>query len=241
MNAADRRRLLAHAGWSALALVLILAVGAYAYVAIPKESAPEIPIPMIYVSTTLEGISPEDAERLLVEPLETELGALTGLDEMEAIGRRGLCSVKLEFEPGFDADEALDRGARGGRPGQAELPERRDRAGRHRDQHRALPDPDRDPVRAGAGADAEPHRRRPEGPIWRRCPGVLEVEIGGERDRAAGGADRPHGLRDLQPLVRRADQPDQPQQPADRRRRDRHRGRAHRAEGAGPDRGRRRT
>ncbi|SDF17587.1 efflux RND transporter permease subunit [Limimaricola pyoseonensis] len=93
----------------ALLLGLVLAVGAIAYVAIPKESSPEIPIPMVYVSTGLEGIAPEDAERLLVEPLETELGALTGLKSMTGHASEGHASVQLEFEPGFDADEALDK------------------------------------------------------------------------------------------------------------------------------------
>ncbi|MGG7645032.1 efflux RND transporter permease subunit [Rhodovulum sp. YNF3179] len=92
----------------ALALVFILTAGAYAYVAIPKESTPEIPIPTIYVVTTLEGISPEDSERLLVEPLETELASVSGLKEMRASAGEGFGSVTLEFEPGFDSDEALD-------------------------------------------------------------------------------------------------------------------------------------
>ncbi|SFP34751.1 efflux RND transporter permease subunit [Tranquillimonas alkanivorans] len=91
----------------ALVLGLILMVGGVSYVAIPKESAPEVPIPVIYVVTTLEGISPEDAERLLVEPLETELGSLTGVEQMEASAGEGYASVTLEFEPGFDADEAV--------------------------------------------------------------------------------------------------------------------------------------
>ena len=92
-----------------LALVMILIVGAIAYISIPKESAPEVPIPTLYVSTSLDGISPEDSERLLVEPLETELSALTGLKEMTSNGAEGHASVQLEFEPGFDADEALDK------------------------------------------------------------------------------------------------------------------------------------
>ena len=53
-----------------LALIAILSVGALSYVSIPKESSPEIPIPVVYVFTTLEGISPQDAERLLIEPME---------------------------------------------------------------------------------------------------------------------------------------------------------------------------
>jgi multidrug efflux pump len=92
-----------------LILLLVLSVGAFAYVSIPKESTPDIPIPTIYVVTTLDGISPEDSERLLVEPLETELGALEGLKRMDGSAAEVYASVSLEFDPGFDADEALDR------------------------------------------------------------------------------------------------------------------------------------
>ena len=63
-----------------MALFMILTVGAVAYVAIPKEANPEVPLPLVYVSTGLEGISPADAERLLIEPMETEFAAITGLE-----------------------------------------------------------------------------------------------------------------------------------------------------------------
>ncbi len=91
-----------------LALAILLTIGAVAYREIPKESAPEVPIPIAYVITSLEGISPEDSERLLIEPLETELAALSGLKEMTAEAGEGFGSVTLEFEPGFDPDAALD-------------------------------------------------------------------------------------------------------------------------------------
>ncbi|ASM74840.1 MULTISPECIES: efflux RND transporter permease subunit [Roseobacteraceae] len=106
-----------------MALVMILAVGAYAYVVIPKESSPEIPIPIFYVSTGLDGISPEDAERLLVEPLETELSSLTGLKQMTGNGGEGYASVQLEFEPGFDAESALDKVQRAVDRAKPDLPE----------------------------------------------------------------------------------------------------------------------
>ena len=89
-------------------LAFVLTFGGVAYVQIPKEAAPEVPIPVIYVITTLEGIAPEDAERLLIEPLETELASVTGVDEMSATAREGSASVTLEFDAGFDSDEALD-------------------------------------------------------------------------------------------------------------------------------------
>jgi len=47
-------------------LVLLLIAGTYAYINIAKESSPDIDIPQIYVSMSLEGISPDDSERLLL-------------------------------------------------------------------------------------------------------------------------------------------------------------------------------
>ena len=57
---------LSHARTVLLTLVLILLAGSIAYNTIPKEAEPDINIPVIYVNVHLEGISPEDAERLLV-------------------------------------------------------------------------------------------------------------------------------------------------------------------------------
>ena len=93
----------------ALLLISILTIGAVGYVAIPKESSPEVAIPIIYVVTTLEGISPEDSERLLVEPLETELSSIEGLKEMTGSAAEGYASVTLEFDPGFESEEALSK------------------------------------------------------------------------------------------------------------------------------------
>ncbi|SOH93239.1 multidrug efflux pump [Monaibacterium marinum] len=91
----------------ALMLIFILTVGSIGYISIPKESSPEVAIPIIYVVTTLEGISPEDSERLLVEPLESELASIEGLQEMSGSAAEGYASVTMEFDPGFDADEAM--------------------------------------------------------------------------------------------------------------------------------------
>lgn len=91
-----------------IAFLMILTFGAVAYLSIPKESAPEVPIPVAFVTTSLEGISPQDAISSLMKPLETELSAIEGLDSMETKGYEGGGSITLEFSPGFDADQALD-------------------------------------------------------------------------------------------------------------------------------------
>jgi len=90
-----------------LALGVILAAGLAAYIDIPKEAEPDVNIPFIYVSMSHSGISPNDAERLLVRPMEKELKAIEGVKQMTATAVEGHASVLLEFEAGFDADAAL--------------------------------------------------------------------------------------------------------------------------------------
>lgn len=71
-----------------VALAAILVAGAVAYVNIPKESAPDVTVPMIYVSMAHRGISPKDAVQLLVKPMEQELQGLEGLQEIRATPAR---------------------------------------------------------------------------------------------------------------------------------------------------------
>jgi multidrug efflux pump len=89
-----------------LMLVMIVA-GLFSYVSIPKEANPDVDVPVYYVSITQQGISPEDAERLLVRPMETELRGLDGLKELTAIASEGHAGIVLEFQIGVDKDAVL--------------------------------------------------------------------------------------------------------------------------------------
>lgn len=89
-------------------LVLLLVAGFLTYRDIPKEADPDVTIPFIYVSIVHDGISPEDAERMLIRPMETELRGLDGIKEMSATASEGHGSVLLEFEAGRDPAEALN-------------------------------------------------------------------------------------------------------------------------------------
>jgi multidrug efflux pump len=106
-----------------MGLLMVLGVGAYAYSAIPKEANPEVPLPFFYVSTGLDGISPTDAERLLLEPMETEFGSITGLQSMNSDASEGFASIQLEFSPGGDNQEALDKVREAANRAQGDLPD----------------------------------------------------------------------------------------------------------------------
>ncbi|MBB3189639.1 efflux RND transporter permease subunit [Halomonas cerina] len=90
-----------------LLLVALLLAGLGAWQAIPKEANPDVTIPIIYVSMSLEGVSPEDGERLLVRPMEQELRSIEGLRKMTAQASESHAAVTLEFDAGFDPDQAL--------------------------------------------------------------------------------------------------------------------------------------
>ncbi|PHX07935.1 efflux RND transporter permease subunit [Vibrio splendidus] len=88
-------------------LALILVAGVITYITIPKESSPDITIPIIYVSVGHQGISPTDSERLLVRPIEQELRSIEGVKEMTATAAEGHASVVLEFNVGVDLTKAM--------------------------------------------------------------------------------------------------------------------------------------
>ena len=108
-------------------LVFLLLAGSYAYKNIPKESSPDIDIPTLYVSMSLEGISPGDSERLLLRPMEQELSSIDGLKELQSTGYTGGGFVLLEFEAGFDKDQAMEDVQEGVDRAKSELPDGLDR------------------------------------------------------------------------------------------------------------------
>ncbi len=106
-----------------LFFILLLLGGVGAYQVIPKEANPDVTIPMMYVSMALEGISPEDGERLLVRPMEQELRTLEGVKKMTSTASEGHASVMLEFDAGFDPKQALQEVREKVDLAQSELPQ----------------------------------------------------------------------------------------------------------------------
>ncbi|WP_113153302.1 efflux RND transporter permease subunit [Nitratireductor sp. OM-1] len=89
-------------------LLFFVIAGALAYVSIPKEAEPDVPIPIIYVSLGYQGISPEDSERLLLRPIETRLKSLEGVKEMRSSAFQSGGFVLVEFQAGYDFSNAIE-------------------------------------------------------------------------------------------------------------------------------------
>lgn len=89
-------------------LVFLMLAGALAYQSIPKEAEPDIQIPIMYVNMVYNGISPEDSERLLLRPMETQVKTIAGLKKMTSTAYEGGGSVLIEFQAGTDLRKALE-------------------------------------------------------------------------------------------------------------------------------------
>jgi len=92
----------------ALMLIIFIA-GLFSYVTLPRESNPDITIPIILVQTTYEGAASEDVENLITLPLERKLRAVKDVEEIRSVSAEGASMVEVEFIPDVDIDEAMQR------------------------------------------------------------------------------------------------------------------------------------
>ena len=88
-------------------LFFFITFGMYKYISLPKESDPDISLPVIYISLFNKGISPKDSERLLIKPFERELKNIEGVKKISSTAYLGGGNIVLEFDAGFNSDKAL--------------------------------------------------------------------------------------------------------------------------------------
>ena len=98
---------ISHARLTLAFLAFLLLAGFVAYMTIPKEAEPDVRVPIVYVQLSQRGISPEDSERLLLRPMETQLKSVSNVKEMRSTAYEGGGFVLLEFQAGFDSTKAV--------------------------------------------------------------------------------------------------------------------------------------
>ena len=99
-----------------LILAMIVIAGVASDRAILVESEPHIEVPFFVVTIPHEGISPEDSERLLVMPMETEMRSIEGIKELTSFSSEGAGTLLIEFNADYplakasiDVRDAVDR------------------------------------------------------------------------------------------------------------------------------------
>ena len=88
-------------------IVLIFVAGTLSYALLPRESAPDVPIPYVLVTTVYEGVSPEDVETAVTMKIEQELTGIKGVKEIRSTSREGMSFIQIEFDPDINVEDAL--------------------------------------------------------------------------------------------------------------------------------------
>jgi CzcA family heavy metal efflux pump len=90
-------------------MIIIFIAGLFSYVTLPRESEPDITIPIIMVWTGYEGAASEDVENLITLPLERKLKSVKNVKEMRSVSAEGASMVEVEFDADVVIDDALQR------------------------------------------------------------------------------------------------------------------------------------
>lgn len=90
-----------------LLMIVLVLTGLYSLISIPKESSPEIVIPMGIVSTVLRGASAEDTEMLITNKLESEIMNVENIDKVTSSSREGVSVITAQFIASADIDKSL--------------------------------------------------------------------------------------------------------------------------------------
>ncbi len=164
------------------AAVLVVIMGVISYIQLPRESAPEIKQPYIFVTTLYPGVAAGDVENLVTRVIEDEIDGVEGLIELTSSSQQSLSFIFTKFASNVSVETALRK-----------IQERVDRA------KTRLPDDAEDPAVQELSTSSFPilyvSLSHPDGltPIdkaaedlqkeLRRVKGVLDVDIAGNLEK----------------------------------------------------------
>jgi multidrug efflux pump subunit AcrB len=88
---------------------MILVFGMYSYLILPRESSPDITIPYVFVSTYYKGVASSDIESSITTQIEKKLKGLDQVKKIESVSSEGLSQINIEFLPGTNIDNVLQK------------------------------------------------------------------------------------------------------------------------------------
>src|SRR5208337_5526556 len=92
-------------GTSLLTLALLIS-GVLAFTRLPVAPIPQVEFPVIQVSASLPGASPETMASAVATPLERQFGRIAGINQMTSVSQLGGTGVVLQFDLSRNIDAA---------------------------------------------------------------------------------------------------------------------------------------
>lgn len=92
-----------------LMLVMLLVVfGLRAYPTLGIDLNPDVDFPIVSVSVTYAGASPEEMESLITKPIEDAVSSLSGIKNLSSVTKEGVSQTTIEFNFGTDPKMAAN-------------------------------------------------------------------------------------------------------------------------------------
>lgn len=85
-----------------LAAGVLVLVGIGAALRLPIDAVPDITSPQVQINTATTALAPEEIEKLVTFPLESEMAGLPGMVELRSLSKFGLSQVTMTFHDGVD-------------------------------------------------------------------------------------------------------------------------------------------
>ena len=77
--------------------LLLVVLGWISFQRIGVDQMPNVELPIVSVSTTLRGASPEEVETSVTKPIEEIINTVQGIDELSSVSREGVSQVNVQF------------------------------------------------------------------------------------------------------------------------------------------------
>ena len=93
--------------WVLVTIPVVL--GAFSYFELGVNMLPKVNFPVVSVTATLPGTSPEEMEKSVTRPIEQAINTVSGVDELHSTVREGMTSVVAQFVLEKDGDVAAKK------------------------------------------------------------------------------------------------------------------------------------
>jgi len=90
-------------------VAMFVVMGIVTYVALPKDSYPEVKQSIVYIGTAYPGNSPVDMENLVTRQIEKEINSISEVDNIKSTSVQDYSTIIVEFDPKTTIEEALTK------------------------------------------------------------------------------------------------------------------------------------
>jgi hydrophobic/amphiphilic exporter-1 (mainly G- bacteria), HAE1 family len=87
---------------------IVILLGVISLTRLPVDLLPDISQPTISVRVNYTGVGPLEMEELITRPLEQQLSAVSGLEQITSSSNEGSANIQMNFTWGHDLNEAMD-------------------------------------------------------------------------------------------------------------------------------------